>query len=133
MGATEKEHIDKIADNKAETIRLGARAFTTKRGIEASNKRQKLMTFTDAVRHGGDSDPATTSAATELTNLRIDENNDFDEGIRTIKWGLRGVTKADAAALTLQDDVQLFSILFALEPKTRHPPKKCKQRNTFTK
>ena len=117
MDATEKEGIDKIADNKADAIRLGARAFTTKRDIEASSKRQKLMALTDAVRQGGEIDPTTTSAATELANLRLDENNDFDEGIRTIKRGLRGVTKADAAALALQDDVQLFNILVTLEPK----------------
>ena len=106
LDESEKARLQRIADNRAEAVRLGGRGFgPTPRALQRAEHRDRTKSLTDAVRLNSEIDPSAATAAHELANFDLHANTDFDDGIRSIKRGMRNANCAEAASAVLQHDM----------------------------
>jgi hypothetical protein len=72
--------------------------------LTAAVRQQSSAERAEALRKSGELDPSSSCAAKSLASLRLSTDVDFDDGIRTIKRGLREATVADGVVKMLQDE-----------------------------
>ena len=87
-------------------IAAGGRGYRPTKKLLQSIARRKTATEKVALlRQSGDLDPMNACAASALDALNLSDRVDFDDGIRTIKRGLRDATIADGVSMALQNEV----------------------------
>jgi hypothetical protein len=105
VSQSERERLQRDGDAASEAARVGQRGFApTKRGLERALSRQTRDEKLKALRDSIVVDPSRSSAALSLQGLDINENADFDDGVRIIKRHIRVATSADNIVRALQDE-----------------------------
>ena len=99
----ERDRHVRAAADAAEAIKCGGRGYAlSKQMLTAEARRTNTADQIAVFRRSGEMDPCESSASRALGSLSLSAGTDFDDGIRTIKAGLRSTTVADGVASELQ-------------------------------
>jgi hypothetical protein len=104
LSESEKGRHIRGASAAREAQRLGGRGYApTKRMVDRGHANRAADERTVTMRAAGEIDPSTNSAARSLSGLKLDDDADFDHGIRLLRGSLRRATVADKVSESIQD------------------------------